>query len=151
MFVVFTVLLKKNQKNEWGKCLGLPHTGYGPGSCKYAHLLTYPFAFINAIEFNETHLWRDNETTKTKKESGCFAQPWSENVFLFCWHIPYTMFGINWKKRGNMLFIIEIFDVLFNFDSILAQRKKFELKFVVSLQFRLQWTEVELLTKINSS
>ena len=37
-----------------------------------------------------------------------------------------------------MLFIIEIFDVLFNFDSILAQRKKFELKFVVSLQFRLQ-------------
>ena len=42
------------------------------------------------------------------------------------------------KKRGNMLFIIEIFDVLFNFDSILAQRKKLKLKSVVSLQFRLQ-------------
>ena len=37
-----------------------------------------------------------------------------------------------------MLFIIEIFDVLFNFDSILAQRKKLELKLVVNLQFRLQ-------------
>ena len=42
------------------------------------------------------------------------------------------------KKRGNMLFIIEIFGVLFNFDSFLAQRKKLELKLVVSLQFRLQ-------------
>ena len=42
------------------------------------------------------------------------------------------------KKRGNTLFIIEIFDVVFNFDSILAQRKKLELKLVVSLQFRLQ-------------
>ena len=35
-----------------------------------------------------------------------------------------------------MLLIIEIFDVLFNFDSILAQRKKLELKLVVILQFR---------------
>ena len=37
-----------------------------------------------------------------------------------------------------MLLIIEIFDVLFNFDSILAQRKKLKLKLVVSLQFRSQ-------------
>ena len=37
-----------------------------------------------------------------------------------------------------MLLIIEIFDVPFNFDSILAQRKRLELKFVVSLQFPLQ-------------
>ena len=42
------------------------------------------------------------------------------------------------KKRRNMLLIIEIFDVLFNFDSILAQRKKLKLKLVVSLQFRSQ-------------
>ena len=38
------------------------------------------------------------------------------------------------KKRRNMLFIIEIFDVLFNFDSILAQRKRLELK-VARLDF----------------
>ena len=62
---------------------------------------------LNAIELNETHLSRDNETTKTKKQSGCFAQPWLENVFLFCCHLPYTMFVINWKKEETCYLLLK--------------------------------------------
>jgi len=53
---VFRVLNEKNdwenEKNDSGKCLGLPHTGYGPGNDQFSTWVTFVMNILYLFYFN---------------------------------------------------------------------------------------------------